>query len=606
MYQSNRCYKALIFVLACVIMLPGCFNSKEAARPSSNSTSIAGNAAQSTSDFPSLRVKYIIIKDIQQQQEIEQKDPGLVNEFLQFLRAQKYSKPQDKWSDEYSVKLMGQDDKPVLEISFSPRSVTLDRNIDFGGTMLEKGTYEVEEWITGYLKSYYNGQVLNPSGIKLPASLKMNGEIAEGELVDKGSTKVNLYDVIPRLNDFIHKSITGRDYEIIEYKTVHNSTEMESESELAKTRNRCISINFATSENFLEIDSKDDFKSYAQAVGVTIACLKDKPYTYRILTDQMIFTVRADEEFDRQFNQLFELNASIAHQVTPDEIKALSDGKKPDFMEYISKNLGLGSTVLRLDYKFEAKPIESGNGCLYELLDFTDSYTTRLLIFKCSAGKQASYIGNIDIKGWGDNFGYKIKKIGNKTFIVAEKNLRGHGTGFLAYSQDWYFIENDAVRTVLSVPSIYEKGETYGFDLELKDLKIKSISGLSLTASYNFSKYYELKLPIADEYGRMTVTADKQAEFVWDESRDCFVSKYKFDDQGIQDFMSDSREIKDQCSKILDKYYIQLENNITAISSETEDTKRWKISPYQAFLKDCNPGEKADHLKGKLMEIYPE
>jgi hypothetical protein len=339
---------------------------------------------------------------------------------------------------------------------------------------------------------------------------------------------------------------------------------------------------------------------------MTIASLKDEPCTYRILTDRMIFTVKADKEFDRRFNRLFDLNASVPHQVTPDEIKALSDGKKPDFMEYVSKNLGLNSMVLRLDYSFETKPIKPGDGSLYELLDFTDSYTTRLLIFKQNTGKEASYIGNIDIKGWGDNEGYKIRRVGDKAFIVAGKNLKGHGTGFLAYSQDWYLIENDAVRTVLSIPSIYGSGETYGFNLELKDLKIESISGTGLTASYHLSKYYELNLPVADKYGNVTLTADKRAEFVWDEGRGGFTSKYNFDDRGIRDFVSDSREIKAQCSEILDKYYVQLENAITAISSEPDNRKPWEAGPYKAFLEDCNPSEKTEHLKKTLAEASPE
>ncbi|RCX19259.1 hypothetical protein DFR58_1033 [Anaerobacterium chartisolvens] len=607
MYQSNRLYKALIFALACVILLSACSNSRELATPSSNPILAARSAAQNASDFSSLHVKYIIIRDIQHQQEIEQKNPGIVNEFLQFLGEQKYSKSRDKWSDEYSVKLMGKDDKQVLEIFFSPRTVTLDSNIGFGDTMLEKGTYEVPGWITAYLKSYYDGQVLNPSNIKLPAVLKINGDIAGWELADKGSTKINLYDVVPRLNDIVNNSIAGRDYEITAYKTVYDPTEMESEAELMKSRNRCISINFDTSENFLEIDSSDDFKSYAKAAGMIIACLKDEPYIYSILTDQMIFTVRVDKELDRQFNQLFELNASTVHRVTPDEIKALSDSRNPNFMEYVSKNLGLDGIELRPDYSFKIESVESGSGQLYKLLDFTDSYTTRLLIFRNIPGKQADYIGNVDIKGWGDNIGYKIKKLGNKTFVVAEKNLMGHGTGFLAWFQDWYLIENDTVKAVLSIPSIYEQGEAYGFNLELKDLKIKSARGLSLTASYNLSKYYDLKLPIADEYGYVTVkAADKQVEFVWDDTRECFASKYRFDDRGIWDFISDSPEITNQCGKIFDKYHVQLENDITAILSGPEDAKRWKVRPYEAFLKDCKPDEKKERSIRKLMEAYPE
>ena len=551
------------------------------------------------------KVKYIIIKDIRKQQETEQKDPGLVNEFLQLLKAQKYSKLQQQWEDEYFVKLMGQDEIPVLEISFGARSVTLDRDFDFEGTTLKKGSYEVEEWITRYLGSYYNGQALNPSYIRLPAILKMGGELFGEELVDRGSTKINLYDVIPRLKDFVNLSIGEGHFEIVGYKAVHGFAEMESEAEAVRAGKRCISIIFSSSEDLFEIDSKNDFKSFAQASGMTIAALKDEPCIYRILTDRMIFTVKADKEFDRQFNDLFDLNASVRHQVAPDEIKTLSDSKKPGFMEYVSKNLGLNSIELRPDYSFERKPIRPGDGSLYELLDFTDSYTTRLLIFQQGAGKQAGYIGNIDIKGWGDNDGYKTRSVGDKTFIVGEKNLKGHGTGFLAYTQDWYLIKDSTVRTALSIPSIYGMGETYGFNLELKDLK-QSVSGTSLTADYELSKYYKLKLPIADQYGNVTVRADKQAELVWDESQGCFIPENKFDDQGIQDFADDSGKIREQCSQILEKYYTQMEKDIDALVSEPDDAKRWEADNYKAFLGDCDPGEKAEHLKRKLTEAYPE
>ncbi len=603
----KRC--AFVLIVLGFLLLVSCSQSTGTAvekHPEAAAASpSAGSPAGSASVLPSPEVRYMLIKT-DGRQEVEQRNPGLVKEFLQLLKAQKYSTPRDQWTDEYFVKLIGQEDKPLLEMSFGANSVTLDRDFVFEGTAVAGGTYEVEEWITEYLKSYYDGHVLNPYSLRLPARLRMGAEVLGEELIDRDSRKINLYEVIPQLKAFTEKHVAGKSYEILDSRAVHSYGEMEAEVKAAKARSRCISFDSFTSGGYLEIDSENGFYSFAKAAGLTIAEEEGKPYIYKVLTEGMSFTVKMDEQFDRQFNALFDLNASVARQVTPDEIKSLSGDRKENFMEYISKNLGLNSLELRPDYQFEMKPLKTGSGQSYQLLDFTDSYTTRLLIFKQNGGNLEGYVGNIDIKGWGDNVGYKIRSTGNKTFIVAGKNLQGHGTGFLAYSQDWYSVEKDTVKKVLSIPSVYEKGESYGFGLELKDLQVKNTPQLKLTADYRLSKYYGIGLPIADEYGNVWIAADKRAEFMWDESEARFVSTCKFDDQGIEDFVSDSQQVKDKCSEILEKYYALLDKGIAGIASEPENRRYWAARPYRAFLEDCNPGERVEKLKRKLPETSPD
>ncbi len=595
----------ILFLINLVLLVSCTKDSKTQRDESVVIPTVADNAVQTTSDYSSLKVKYITIKDIEKQYEVEQRDVSIVNEFLQFLKSQTYLKSQEETKEDYYVKLMGEDGNPILEISFGARSVALDRKFDFGGTVVEKGTYEVEVWISEYLKSFYMGQVLNPSIITLPARLKINGDVMEGELVDKNDTKINHYDVIPKLNDFINDSILGQNYEIIDYKVIYGFEAMEAEVKLIKAQNRCISVIFSTSENFLDINSDNNFQSFAEAGGLIISSQKDKPYVYKIKTDSMIFNVKVSEEFHKQFNELFLLNTSTPHQLTSDEIMALSSARKQNFMEFVSKNLGLDSVTLRDDYTFEAKQLKLGNGGLYKILSFSDSYITRLLIFKNNDKKLSGYIGNIDIRSRGDKANYKIKRIANKTFIIAEKNCCGHGTGYLSYFQDWYTIDGDAVKNVLSIPSIHNDVNSYGFTIELNSLTQDSTK-VRLSADYKLSKVYSLELPIADESEYVTVTADKQVTFVWDESQGHFVSKYDFHNEGIAEIFADSQEIKDKCSEILDKYYIELDSNITDISSKTDEEKRWLVRSYKAFLEDCNPSERVDILKRKLMNIYSE
>lgn len=541
------------------------------------------------------KVKYFKIKDIQLQQEVEQREPDFVSEFLQLLKVQKYSKTHENWNQEYEVQLIGQDEVPVLNISFSGRSLTLDRTFDFEGTTVEKGTYEVEGWISEYLKNFYMGQVINPSKIKLPAIINIKGDVFKRDLIDEGSTKVNLYDVIPQMNDFVYNNVIDNHFEIIDYKVIYSYEAVEAEKELLKSRNKCISLEFSTSENFLDINAGNNYKCFVRASSLIIA--KQGQLMYTVITDNMIFNVKASEEFDEQFNELFQLNNLKSHQLIPEEIAALSADRKQNFMEFISKNLGLDSVELRDDYTFESKPFRLENGSLYNILTFSDSYITRLLIFENNDKKSKKYIGNIDIRSRGDKADYKIKRMGDKTFIIAEENYRSHGTGSLTYSQDWYSIDGDNVKTVLSIPKIRHEIYDYGFKLGLKSLDYSDSGEGKLSANYNLSKLYSIKLPISDEHGYVTVTADKQVEFVWDEEEKCFVSKYSFDDLGIDDLISDYQEIKDKCSKILNKYYNQLESNITAASSKSDDTTR----AYKAFLDDCIPDKKVDNLKRKLV-----
>ncbi|MDP4181298.1 MAG: hypothetical protein Q8942_09420, partial [Bacillota bacterium] len=538
-------------------------------------------------------------------QEVKNDNQYLIKEFIQYIKSQSYSKNTEKWYKEYTVKLMGQDEQPIVEITFGGRSIDFDRDLVFDGISIKRGTYEVEEWIEDYLRNYYNGQILNPSFIRLPASLKINDEYTAEDLIDHGSTKINNYDLIPQLTDFFNSNIINKDFNIIDYRVIHSLKDMDLEVESIKSRSRSVSVNTFSDENLLEINSNDGSKGYAKSVCLIVQDMS-KPLIYKILTDKMIFNVSVSAKFDKEFNKLFQINASAPHQITPKEIKNLSDSKKKNFMTFISKNLGLKEIELRDDYTFTTKILKLYNNCAVNILTFSDSYNTRLLIYKNNDNIPNSYIGNIDIHSWGDMATYYIKKIGNKTFIVAEKNLGGHGTGVLHYSQDWYLLDDNTVKLALRIPKLDFQVDTYGFNLELNNIKIDQATGLKLFAAYKLSKLYTLNLPITQQSGYVTLNTDINVEFTWDDKQSCFTSKYNFDDDGIYKFISDSKDIRDKCSNVLNKYYSQIEKNINSFLTEKNNRNDGNIRSYLAFLDDCNPSSKRDNLRKILLKIHPD
>ncbi|MDP4180475.1 MAG: hypothetical protein Q8942_05205, partial [Bacillota bacterium] len=227
----NKCL--VICILIALMILCSCSNTPAPAKRSPKSSALHPTAkivTQSKSGS-SLKVKYIILRNIPTNQEVKNDNQYLIKEFLQYIKSQSYSKNTEKWDKEYTVKLMGQDEQPIVEITFGGRSIDFDRDLIFDGISIKRGTYEVEEWVEDYLRNYYSGQILNPSLIKLPASMKINDEYTAEDLIDHGSTKISNYDLIPQLTDFFNSNIINKDFNIIDYRVIHSLKDMDLEVE---------------------------------------------------------------------------------------------------------------------------------------------------------------------------------------------------------------------------------------------------------------------------------------------------------------------------------------------------------------------------------------
>ena len=66
-------------------------------------------------------------------------------------------------------------------------------------------------------------------------------------------------------------------------------------------------IEFNTSETYLEVISKNSNRQFAKAHIVTLAANTDKPGTYKLITNSMVFEIEADREFNERFDDILEI-----------------------------------------------------------------------------------------------------------------------------------------------------------------------------------------------------------------------------------------------------------------------------------------------------------
>ncbi len=558
-------------------------------------------------------IKSIFVRDTDiDTQDVEYKNGNLIKEFCTFLKNQNYSETEEKWDEIYSVELLDKDGIPVSEIAFGERAVTFDKKVELGDKIIAKGTYEVEHWMSNYLKNLYEGVVLDPEYVRYPARLKVPDASYALEIYDMGSSRVNKYEVCQRLYDFIGSWFSCKEFEITESKRIYDNNSIESEISKIKNGNRCIIITYSTSDNYFDINfdiaSADEYKESARGSAVILAKYPEKPNTYILATDNTIFHIKVSSDFNSRFESIFSDNGSIIKEISPGEIKDLFDAKKPYFMEFVSKNLGTESWPGREPDRLEIKQIKLDNGSApYTSVNITNPFDLRMLIFKQNKDKTWNFIDSIDFGGRVAGTEYSLKKAGDNIWLAGNR-CRGNGTGIAKYYEDWYSITDEGKKLVLSFPyDEYEEPPSGGYNIKADSIKFSSGGSAKVTVSYSVAKRFLLGVDSAGEDGKIEVTGKKLVEFKWEDAKKIFMSEYATDEYGVTDVSPECEEIARKCNEILEKDYEVLLENLKKLASEKDENKEsWRIDGLREFLDNCADCDKKAGLYAELKKDFPD
>jgi len=335
-------------------------------------------------------------------------DQNMIKELCSLLENQEYTQIQEVSGEAYKAEFTDLSGKTVLTAVFSDNTVYFDRNISVGDIELAKGAYSSEGWswtsFPFYFKDFVEGIVLNPENIQYPASISMpasNDDVYRAEIIDKGNEKINAYDVYPMLYDFIYKYLIGNGFEITNSKKYYDYEEYQYETDRTKQENQCILVTFGSSDTRLSISSANAYDEFAMTYTIIIAKKPDRPGIYKLITDRMVFEIRAYNGFSDEFDTLFAKNAKADQQVTPDEIKALFDNRKPYYMEYVCKNLGIAEWNGRLPDKLEISRMKLNPlSKPYIVVSISGTFNLRMLVYKQNGDGSMSFIGDMDFRNW--------------------------------------------------------------------------------------------------------------------------------------------------------------------------------------------------------------
>jgi len=601
--------KELIPILIILLLLAACNNdrvvSSDSQSDDSGKTAINQKNADNGIEPDVMQISKIRIKSLYDNSEAEYTDSSFISEFCTLLAGQTFSQTDSKWDGDYRVELFGADDYIVATMTTYGSVVTFDSDIMINGRLIKKGSYNVSQWISDYVRKYLEGMVVDPVYIQYPAVISIPDNIYYQEIADNGSSKVNTYETIEQTYELLYSSFANNEFNILNARRLFDNEEVEAETEKVKADSRCILIEFDTSETYLEIKSESSNSQGAKAHIVTLAANPGKPGTYKLITNSMIFEIEADREFNEKFDDIFEGNRSISKDLTPDDIKKLYEENKtfyeknkPSYMEYVCKNLGIERWSGNPPDKIEITKQKLGKGGdMYTVVALSNPYDIRLHVFKGGNGHPWDFIDYIDFGGRLAGIEYRLESWGDHVWIVGN-SCRGHGTGVARHYQDWYELTSEGKKLVLSFPyDEYFEHYTGGHYVIADNISIETNRKMKVLVDYTITKIYPLNLDIADKYGRVCINTKKHVEFIWDEALKKFMSEYDVDESGLTVVKADSPEITRQCDDILEKYYDELlKGLIEAETEKNEFLRDTKVEGLMRFLGDCSDGEKKREL----------
>ncbi len=526
-------------------------------------------------DISSIKIKNLSTND----ETILIKD-GIIKEFCSLLSRMKYKKTDEQWEMYHEAEIFVNGDT-ALKISLAARAVSVSKKVRFGDTVLEKGIYEAEDWLERHVDKFCEGTVLDPQNLEAPARLTMPEEAVRVELSDMGSSKINQYEVQTQLLDFVKSNFSGQKFELLESKRIFDYDALEKQRlDMLK---KCRAMIIEYSDGYVSVESQNNYNEIISTSYVTLLELPEKPGNYQMFTERMIIDIKADEQFLKGFDEVFNAN-KVSKDLKPDEIEAIYNEKRPYYMEYISKNLGIEGWYGREPLELEKRKINlDDKGEPYEVLGFYNGFDLRLLIFK-----EDKFIDCIEFGGRNAGTEYRLEKAKDKIFFVG-KSCKGYGTGEARYFEDWYMIDEQGKKLVISFPyDDFSQSHLGGYGLNAKSIKLTDGDDAKLEVDYTVTKYYLLNLDVVDEYGQIEVKDTKKVVFKWDDEKLVFVSEYVPDEMGITEISPESKKINEKCTNILKDKYKQLTEIVEEISEESDINRKEIVKgSIEYFLNDC-------------------
>jgi hypothetical protein len=427
-------------------------------------------------------------------------------------------------------------------------------------------------------------------------------------MINKGISKVNQYKIHHALYSFNENFITNKEFEIIENKKYYQYTQLDSERSKTLNENMCMRITYSTSENYLSISSGNEYKELSKGYSLLLSKEINKVDTYKLITDNMVFYIKVTKDFDKTFQNIFFENEKETKDIQPEEIKALFNENEQYYLEFISKNLGLEGWYGRTPNKLETKQLKLDNKSKpYTAICISNSFDLRMLFFKENNNKTWKFIDNIGFGGRNAGIEYSLERAGENVWVIGNK-CKGYGTGEARYYQEWYILNDNGRKKVLSFPYYEIIQPPYGgYVLSANDIKFQSSNGIKMTVNYSITRSYMLDLDIADENGIVEVSGSKKVIFNWDEKKKVFESEFSVTEDGTTNISTNSKQITDTCNSLLNKYYNQIIKNIKEISKdENEYTKSTKVNALKVFLKDCTSSNKKSEASNLLLNLYKD
>ncbi len=355
-------------------------------------------------------------------------------------------------------------------------------------------------------------------------------------------------------------------------------------------------IIIGNSGGYLKVNSDNGYDELISAPNIVLSECAQKPGIYQLYANRAIIDIKADSDCIRGFEEVFDINAKESKDLTPDDIEALFNKKQDYYMDYICKNLGIEDWYGREPQSLEKSKMSLNNlKESYTVLSFNNGFTVRLLLFK-----ENKFIDYIDFDGWRAGTEYRFERAGDKVFVVG-KSCRGYGTGIARYFEDWYILNDQGKKLVVSFPySVNEHLLSFaGYNLNANSIKFNSKKEISITVDYSITMEYLVY--INDEvYEALTVEDTKNVIFKWDDEKAVFISQYVVDDIGVTEIPPVSKGIKDKCTDILKNKYQEFIRMASATAEERDvDKVEYLKGAWNNFLNDC---EDCDE-KAALLEI---
>lgn len=539
-----------------------------------------------------INISSIEIKDLKIDQESILIKESIIREFRDFLTGLKLTKTDKSCPAEYEAEILDVGE-PVLKIRISGNMVEFSEKVMLGNTIIEKGDYEVDSWISLNIQHFYEGKVLDTQNVEASANIYLPETEARLDIIDKGNTKINQYEVYQKLYSFVTERFCNYKFEVIEYEKIFDYEFMNHQKQIAMNNSRTMIIdNFC---NYIKVESNSGYDESIYVSNIVLSEYKEKPGIYQLLADKMKLCIKVNDEFVKGFEDVFNTNSKSVKVLMPSEIEELFNEKKPYYWDYIWKNLGIEGWYGDESVKLERLQMNLDNQREpYNVLAFYQYSDLRLLFFK-----EDKYIDYIDFGGKMAEIGYKLEKAGDKIFIVGN-SCRGFGTGMGRYFEEWYTLTDKGKKLAVSLPyDDFDLGPVYGYNLKAKSIKLKAKGYISLTADYNLKKFYLTGVDLGDEILGITIEVPKKVVFKWNNEKAAFESEFVPNDMGMTEIPPESEEIIGKCTNILKNKYKELNDAMLLLNKENDEyIKANRKRAWEIFLNDCEDcNEKSALLK---------